>query len=123
MKSNFIAGVHSMPVTFTPGRRSAAERLAPPAAGYPGTMSTPHPDVRVAVVAHRQPASSDQQRRALRDAGIATEWWVAVAKGKHAAAAVTEAVDHGANVVIVCGGDGTVRAEPAPWSIARRRWP
>ena len=76
-------------------------------------MPTPPPDVRVAVVTHRDKLSpSDEQRLrgALRDAGVDPEWWVAVAKGKHAAAAVTEAADHGANVVIVCGGDGTVHA-------------
>ena len=69
--------------------------------------------MRVAVVAHRDKldASNDQRlRSALGEAGLTATSWTLVNKGKHAADVVTEAVDDGAEVVIVGGGDGTVRA-------------
>ena len=47
---------------------------------------------------------------ALRDAGIETTRWITIEKGSAATKAATKALDHGADVVLVCGGDGTVRA-------------
>jgi YegS/Rv2252/BmrU family lipid kinase len=69
--------------------------------------------VRVAVVAHRDKLDARNEqglRAALGEAGLTAASWTLISKGKHAAAVATEAVDEGAEVVIVGGGDGTVRA-------------
>jgi len=69
--------------------------------------------VRVAVVAHRDKLDAGNEQRlrsALAEAGLSTASWTLISKGKLAAGAVTEAVDDGAEVVVVGGGDGTVRA-------------
>jgi len=69
--------------------------------------------VRVAVVAHRDKLDARNEqglRAALGEAGLTAASWTLISKGKHAADVATEAVDDGAEVVIVGGGDGTVRA-------------
>jgi YegS/Rv2252/BmrU family lipid kinase len=68
--------------------------------------------VEVAVVAHAEKLtgrSRKQLKQALDDAGIDAPWF-AVAKAKEAGAATRKALKGGADTVIVCGGDGTVRA-------------
>jgi len=70
-------------------------------------------NLKIAVVAHREKltkADAKRLRAALHDAGLDATTWLQIDKGKRAAKAAAKAVDGGADVVIVCGGDGTVRA-------------
>ena len=70
----------------------------------------------VAVVAHADKlAGRDRKRlkRALSDAGLDAPWYD-VGKAKQAGAATRKALKGGADTVIVCGGDGTVRAASEP---------
>src|SRR6185312_6959167 len=88
-------------------------RRAHDAGALHARSAQPRMTVQAAVVARRDKLAADDEQRlraALSAAGIGTESWFAVDKGKHAAQAATEALDDGATVVIVCGGDGTVRA-------------
>jgi diacylglycerol kinase (ATP) len=68
---------------------------------------------QVAVVEHQRkvPAAT---RRALRTAlaehGLQPASWIKVPKARKTKAAVAAAVNRGAGTVLVCGGDGTVRA-------------
>ncbi len=67
----------------------------------------------IAVVEHERkvPASTRRElREALAAAGREPVSWVAVRKARKTTAAVAEAVAAGADIVVVCGGDGTVRA-------------
>ena len=67
----------------------------------------------IAVVEHERkvPAAT---RRALREAlsaaGLEPASWTRVPKARKTTAAVAKAVKRGAEAVVVCGGDGTVRA-------------
>jgi YegS/Rv2252/BmrU family lipid kinase len=66
----------------------------------------------VEVVAHEGKLKASARRaltRALADAGLDARWTM-VGKAKKATKAVRAAVDRGADVVVVAGGDGTVRA-------------
>jgi diacylglycerol kinase (ATP) len=67
----------------------------------------------IGIVEHRGKTSAGS-RRALRaaidDAGLEPVRWVEVKKAKKAQAAVTDLVADGVKAVVVCGGDGTVRA-------------
>lgn len=67
----------------------------------------------LAVVEHERKVSSST-RRALREAlataGTEPASWVRVPKARRAKDAVAEVVQNGAKTVVVCGGDGTVRA-------------
>ena len=66
----------------------------------------------VEVVAHEEKLKASSRRaleRALTEAGLDAPWTM-VRKAKKATKAVQAAVDRGADVVIVAGGDGTVRA-------------
>jgi len=67
----------------------------------------------IGIVEHRGKTSAGS-RRALRaaidDAGLEPVRWVEVKKAKKAQAAVTDLVADGVQAVVVCGGDGTVRA-------------
>jgi len=68
---------------------------------------------RVAVVAHREKLANRDAKRlraALHDAGLDPVSWTEIAKGKQAGPAAAKAAKGGATVVVVCGGDGTVRA-------------
>jgi len=70
------------------------------------------PTPRLAVVEHAEkvkPAVRAELRTALTDAGIDAAWH-RVAKARKATKAVERAREDGAEVVVVCGGDGTVRA-------------
>ena len=70
------------------------------------------PPPRIAVVEHAtkvKAAARTELRAALTAAGLDASWH-RVAKAKRATAAVRSAIDDGADVVVVCGGDGTVRA-------------
>jgi YegS/Rv2252/BmrU family lipid kinase len=72
--------------------------------------------INVAVVAHADKlAGRDRKRlkRALGDAGIDAPWFD-VSKAKYAGSATRKALKGGADTVIVCGGDGTVRAASEP---------
>ena len=67
---------------------------------------------KVAVVAHADKLAGRDRKRlkqALGDAGIDAPWF-AVSKAKQAGSATRKAMKGGAGTVIVCGGDGTVRA-------------
>lgn len=67
----------------------------------------------IAVVEHRGKVSGATHRRlgeVLTQAGLVPASWERVAKAGKAKAAVAEAIRGGADTVLVCGGDGTVRA-------------
>ena len=68
---------------------------------------------RVAVVANTKKLAKDDAGRlkdALRGSGLDRMKWIMIEKGSAATKATAKALDRGADVVIVCGGDGTVRA-------------
>jgi YegS/Rv2252/BmrU family lipid kinase len=56
------------------------------------------------------PGDRKQLNAAIEDAGFATVEWLMIEKGSAAKQAAAKAVKHGADVVLACGGDGTVRA-------------
>lgn len=67
----------------------------------------------IAVVAHREKLTGGAARRlraALQEHGLDDVPWYSIEKGSRAAAATKKAVKRGAEVVLVCGGDGTVRS-------------
>jgi YegS/Rv2252/BmrU family lipid kinase len=69
--------------------------------------------MRVSIVRHREKTSGKQIRaleHALRDAGVSSIECREIPKGSAATKAAKQAVKHGADVVVACGGDGTVRA-------------
>lgn len=67
----------------------------------------------LAIVAHHRKLSK-RTARALRKAlaarGMGDATWIDVPKGSAATKAAAKALAHGAETLIVCGGDGTVRA-------------
>lgn len=68
---------------------------------------------RIAVVEHERKVPQSTRRAlrdALTDAGMPPVSWVNVPKASETTGAVTAAVRRGAQIIIVCGGDGTVRA-------------
>ncbi len=76
------------------------------------TDTVTRPTPRVAVVEHAtkvKAAVRTELREALTAAGLDAAWH-RVPKAKRATAAVRTAIEDGADVVVVCGGDGTVRA-------------
>ncbi|MEO5902135.1 MAG: YegS/Rv2252/BmrU family lipid kinase [Ilumatobacteraceae bacterium] len=79
-------------------------------------MSSPSaesPSPHVAVVAHRdklRPRDAKRLRAALCEAGYETVPWFEISKGSAGTKAGRRAMKTGARVVLVCGGDGTVRA-------------
>ena len=67
----------------------------------------------VAVVANtKKIAKKDarQLRQSLTAAGFEDVRWVEIESGSDAKAATSKAITHGAQTIVVCGGDGTVRA-------------
>jgi diacylglycerol kinase (ATP) len=67
----------------------------------------------VAVVANTKKfakADASRLKAALRDAGIDKAQWIPIEKGSAGTKATKKALKGGADVVLVCGGDGTVRA-------------
>src|SRR5688572_25747135 len=69
-----------------------------------------------AVVAHREKltkSTAGDLKAALAKAGLGDALWIEVAKGSAAEGAAREALKEGAETIIVCGGDGTVRAAAA----------
>jgi YegS/Rv2252/BmrU family lipid kinase len=56
------------------------------------------------------PADRKRLRAAIEDAPFAHVEWLTIRKGSAAKQAAAKAVAHGADVVLACGGDGTVRA-------------
>ena len=67
----------------------------------------------VAVVANTKKlakADAGRLKNALREAGLDPTTWITIEKGSAATKATAKALDRGADVVLVCGGDGTVRA-------------
>jgi YegS/Rv2252/BmrU family lipid kinase len=67
----------------------------------------------VAVVANTKKlakADTGRLKNALRESGLDPTTWIAIEKGSAATKATAKALDRGADVVLVCGGDGTVRA-------------
>ena len=72
--------------------------------------------VKLAVVAHERKLRGKQRhalQKALAEAGLADAPWRGVSKAKKTEKAARKAVAEGAEVVLVCGGDGTVRAGAA----------
>ena len=68
---------------------------------------------RVAVVANTKKldkADAGRLKDALRESGLDGKAWITIEKGSAATKATAKALDRGADVVLVCGGDGTVRA-------------
>ncbi len=68
---------------------------------------------QLAVVAHERKVKASvlkALRRALDDVALRDVTWYSVPKASKAAKAVEKACKAGAEVVLVCGGDGTVRA-------------
>jgi diacylglycerol kinase (ATP) len=68
--------------------------------------------MKVAVVAHAGKTVGGglpELRRALEEAGVADPIWTEVPKSKRAPAAVAEALDNGAELLLAWGGDGMVR--------------
>src|SRR5258706_15012310 len=49
-------------------------------------------------------------RRALADAGLDDVYWQEIQRGSDAKKAATKALKHDAQTVVVCGGDGSIRA-------------
>jgi len=67
----------------------------------------------LAVVANTEKLGKDDRRHlrdALAGAGHVDPEWIDVTGGSAATAATKKALKHGATTVLVCGGDGTVRA-------------
>jgi diacylglycerol kinase (ATP) len=67
----------------------------------------------LAVVANTKKIAKRDIRRlkdALTHAGFDRAEWIKIEKGSAATKATQKALDHGADVVLACGGDGTVRA-------------
>jgi YegS/Rv2252/BmrU family lipid kinase len=67
----------------------------------------------VAVIANtKKIAKKDARllRRSLAAAGVDDVSWVEIDSGSAAKAAAAKAIKHGATTIVVCGGDGTVRA-------------
>jgi len=70
----------------------------------------------VAVVAHREKLSKSTAgdlKAALAKAGLGDALWLEVRKGSAAEGAARDAIKEGADTIIVCGGDGTVRSAGA----------
>jgi diacylglycerol kinase (ATP) len=68
--------------------------------------------VKVAVVAHAGKTVGGglpELRRTLSDAGVADPLWTEVPKSKRAPAAVEEALEDGAELILAWGGDGMMR--------------
>lgn len=66
----------------------------------------------MAVVAHSGKSLGgglSQLREVLRARGVVDPLWMEIAKGRQATACAREAVEHGADLVLVWGGDGTVQ--------------
>lgn len=67
----------------------------------------------VAVIANTQKFTKKDARtlrRSLAAAGVGDVCWLEIDKGSDAKRAAAKAVKHGAQTVVVCGGDGSVRA-------------
>ena len=70
----------------------------------------------IAVVAHREKltkSSAGDLKSALARAGLADALWFEIDKGSAAEGVARKAIKQGAETIIVCGGDGTVRAAAA----------
>ncbi|MBI5088148.1 MAG: YegS/Rv2252/BmrU family lipid kinase [Actinobacteria bacterium] len=69
--------------------------------------------MKVAIVANTKkvkPKQVQALQRALRDAGVTSIERREISKGSAATKEAKKALKHGADVVVACGGDGTVRA-------------
>ena len=67
----------------------------------------------ITVVAHSEKlAKKDAKalRRAFKEAGFTDVGWINIEKGSDAKSTATKAVKQGATTIVVCGGDGSVRA-------------
>jgi YegS/Rv2252/BmrU family lipid kinase len=74
-----------------------------------GTMSTP---TRIAVIAHRKKTLGgglDALRTAITDEGVDKLFWYEVPKSRKAAKKARQAVEDGAELIFVWGGDGMVQ--------------
>ncbi|GAB3980279.1 hypothetical protein GCM10027615_58460 [Plantactinospora veratri] len=84
----------------------------PAAAPPPGPAVTPAQVARVAVVAHRKKSLGgglDELRSRLRGAGVEDLLWYEVPKSRKAPKKVRKALDKGAELIFVWGGDGMVQ--------------
>ena len=67
----------------------------------------------LAVIANTKklaPGDRKKLNAAIEDAPFAKVEWLMIEKGSDAKKAAAKAVDHGADIVLTCGGDGSVRA-------------
>jgi diacylglycerol kinase (ATP) len=67
----------------------------------------------VAVIANTQKITKKDARtlrRSFAAAGVGDVCWLEIGKGSDAKRAAAKAVKHGAQTIVVCGGDGSVRA-------------
>ena len=67
----------------------------------------------LAVIANTKklaPGDRKKLNAAIEDAPFAKVEWLMIQKGSDAKKAAAKAVDHGADIVLTCGGDGSVRA-------------
>ena len=67
----------------------------------------------LAVIANTKKLEPGDRKRlnaAIEDAPFAKVEWLMIQKGSAAKQAAAKAVDNGADIVLVCGGDGSVRA-------------
>ncbi len=67
----------------------------------------------VGIVLHTDKTAPSEKRalqRALRERGVRHLSWLPIDRGRRATKAARRAVAEGADVVVACGGDGTVRA-------------
>ena len=66
----------------------------------------------VAVIGHAKKEMEGglpELRRILREEGVMDPWWREVSKSKHVSACARAALDDGADLIFVWGGDGTVQ--------------
>jgi diacylglycerol kinase family enzyme len=68
--------------------------------------------VKIAVIAKRDKTLGDglpELRRQLADAGYPDPQWLEIDKSKEATKQARRAIKHGADLIVVWGGDGTVQ--------------
>src|SRR3954462_11395341 len=74
-------------------------------------MEAGMPDIAVVTNTEKIDKKDAQRlRQSLAAAGMKDPLWIEVKKGSESKAAAAKALKHGAETVVVCGGDGSVRA-------------
>ena len=125
--AGMILGVVSVVVTLlilTPAERARRARALPsvqhvrtpnlvPCLPVPLVLFLEDLMTYLAVIANTkklEPGDRKQLNAAIEDAPFAKVDWLMIQKGSAAKQAAAKAVDNGADIVLVCGGDGSVRA-------------